>query len=154
MGKVVKPIYYVILVLTSLVLTIVVPLKLAEQTHRDYQNEQLSALKAEKGSGYLNLNDPKVREIINSWHADGKELYKQYSSLFGLLACIIALILAYFFRYASRYDPLYILVLFGLLFALGSINIEYFVLIAALSVAAYYLKARQAKLSNMGSQTH
>ena len=145
MIAIVRPIYYLLLAMMVLALTVVVPIKLAEKIHEDYQNEQLSALKMETGSQYLALNDPKVREIIDSWHTAGKEKYRHYSSLLGLLASIITLSVVYFFKHASRYDPIYILALFALLFVLGSIKPEYFAMIAALSLAAFYLKSRKAK---------
>ena len=145
MMSIVRPIYYLLLVVALLALTVIVPLKMAEKIHGDYQNEQLRTLKAEKGSQYLDLNDQRVREIINSWHVDGKEKYKQYSSLLGLLSSVIALGFAYFFKYAGRYDPVYILALFALLFLLGSIKPEYFAVIATLSLAAFYLKSRKLK---------
>lgn len=142
---IVKPVYYLLLVVMLLTLAVIVPLKLSESAQISYANTQLSALKAETNSQYVELNDPRVREILSSGNRVGNEKYKHYSSLFGLLASIIALGVVYFFKHASRYDAIYILALFALLFALGSIKSEYFALIAALSLAAFYLKSRKAK---------
>lgn len=141
---IVKPVYYLLLVVMLLTSAVIVPLKLSESAQISYANTQLSTLKAETNSQYVELNDPRVREILSSGNKVGNENYKYYSSLFGLLASVIALGVTYFFQHASRYDPIYILALFALLFALGSIKFEYFAVIAAFSLTVFYLKSRKA----------
>lgn len=145
MKNIVKPIYYLLMFLFLLSLSIAAPLKLAERAETNSVNAELDALKKEIGSPYLDLKDSRVKEALNAGNEMLEEKYKHYSSLLGLLASVIALGVAYFFKYASRYDPIYILALFALLFALGSIKAEYFAVIAVLSFAAFYLKSRKTK---------
>lgn len=145
MKAIIKPIYYVLLAVILLVFTVVIPFKLSERAQMDFSNAQLSALKAETNSQYVDLNNPRVREILSSGNKVGNEKYKQYSSLLGLIVSLVALGVVHFFRHASRYDPIYILALFTLLFVLGSIKSEYFAVVAMLSLTAFYLKSRKIK---------
>jgi hypothetical protein len=143
MKAILTSVYYLTLLFLLLTSAVVIPWKLSDSASIEFANAQLSALKAETGVEYVDLKDLRVREILDSGNKLGNEKFQKYSSPLSVVGCLIALVFAYFFKYASRYDPLVVLAVLAFLFFAGSIKLEYFIAIIALSLVAFYLKSRK-----------